>query len=122
MFCFSERNRISKQSVQSSTRAAAELVPLWKVYGFSRNSDGRGGAGVAKDLNEFQQQTKPKNMFCIYTNHVSPHQRPSSSTKPTATTTASTTQNHNQQTDNTAPAQQVSWNKRLMHRTRSAMM
>lgn len=113
---FSERNQLSKESVQPKTRTSTELVPLWKVYGFSRSGDGCGG--VAKDSNEFQQQMKQKNMFCIYTNHMSPLQWPSSS----KTTTTATAKVDNHQAKKTAPAQQLSWNKRLMHRTRSAMM
>lgn len=97
-----------RELMHSKSRNSTELVPLWKVYGFLQ-SDG----DAAKDIMGLHQQMKQKEMFCIHTNQVSPYKWPSTSLQ------------NDKKCDNqtkTETVQQISWNKRLMHRTRSAMM
>lgn len=112
MFChlaiiFSERNHFqtSKAKVLVSSKST-ELVPLWKVHGFRQN-----GGGVAKDMMGLQQQLQQKEMYCIYTNQVLPYKWPASSQNDVGDKEATP-----------KTVQQVSWSRRLMHRTRSAMM
>lgn len=91
--------------LHSNLSNSTELVPVWKVYGFQQKND-----GAAKDLSEFQQQMKQKQMFCIYTNQVSPFKGPSDPINKC----------DNQLKKSTV--HQMTCNRRLMHRTRSALI
>lgn len=107
---FSGQIRMSKESMHSNAWKSTELVPQWKVHGFRQKS-----GGVAKDMPGLQKQLKEKEVYHIHTNQVSPHA--SSSSTPTSLKTKC--DNHQAKEKK---KQQIAWNKRLMHRTQSALM
>lgn len=86
----------SKRFSNKTYRSSIELIPIWKVYGFTQIS-GR----AAQETSELQ--TINKDMLNVHTNQV-PFEWPSN-------------QKTNDETNK--QEQQISWENRLMHRSKS---